>query len=99
MSENKEKEKVEVGEKKAPVKAKKAAGGPEAFGAPKKVKIAWTLEKCMKAARRFKSENEWSAGAPAAYKSAQSHGWVKQCVAAMTGAKVTNTKTGFRKSA
>lgn len=94
MSENKEK--AEGGEKKEQAKAKKTA--PANTLTPKKEKAAWTLAKCMKTARRFKSENEWSAGAPAAYKSASSHGWVKQCVAAMSGAKPA-TKTNIRKSA
>lgn len=91
MSEN---EKKEGGEKKEQAKAKKAA--PVNTLEVKKKKEAWTLEKCVKSARRFQSENEWSVGAPASYKSATSHGWVKQCVGAMSGAKTTKS---VRKSA
>lgn len=92
MSEATEKKPAEAkaGEKKP---AKK---GPAAspLAVEKKVKTAWTLERCLKAARRFSTEAEWAAGAPAAYKSAQSHGWVAQCTAKMAGAK-----NSFRKSA
>ena len=49
-----------------------------------KKKSAWTLERCQKFARRFKTEMEWAAGAPASYKSAIAHGWIAQC---MPGAK------------
>lgn len=53
-----------------------------------KKKSAWTLERCMKFARRFKSEIEWAEGAPASYKSAMAHGWVAQCM--------PNAKSGRR---
>lgn len=94
MSENAEKK--EGGEKKEHAKGKKPAGGPtpaELLAAEKKKKKAWTLDKCLKTARRFQSESEWATGAPAAYKSAIAHGWTKQCVAGMTGAKSTHRKT------
>lgn len=45
-----------------------------------KTKSSWTLEKCKKFARRFKSETEWAQGSPSSYKSAQAHGWVAQCM-------------------
>lgn len=45
-----------------------------------KKKSSWTLERCKKFARRFKTELEWAEGAPASYKSALAHGWVAQCI-------------------
>jgi hypothetical protein len=54
-----------------------------------KKKSSWTLERCQKYARRFKSETEWAEGAPASYKSAMAHGWVAQCMP-------TSTKTHRR---
>jgi hypothetical protein len=45
-----------------------------------KKKSNWTLDRCKKYARRFKTELEWAEGAPASYKSAQAHGWVAQCL-------------------
>ena len=89
-------EKKEGGEKKEQAKGKKAA--PVNTLTEKKKKEAWTLDKCVKSARRFQSETEWSAGAPASYKSATAHGWVKQCVGAMSGNAGKTTKT-VRKSA
>lgn len=47
-------------------------------------KIQWTLARCQKYARRFKSEQEWKDGAPSSYKSAVAHGWVKDCVGHMS---------------
>lgn len=81
MAEN---EKKAGGEKQEQAKGKKAAAPVNAL-AEKKKKDAWTLEKCVKVARRFSNESEWSASAPASYKSATAHGWVKQCTAGMTG--------------
>lgn len=80
MSENKEAPKAKK-EKKADTD-----GGEVAHVHTQRVKkkSAWTLERCMKFARRFKSEMEWAAGAPASYKSAEAHGWIAQC---MPGAK------------
>lgn len=48
----------------------------------KRVKQPWTLQRCLKAARRFATEEEWRQGAPSSYKAAHSHGWVKDCFAA-----------------
>lgn len=90
-------EKKEGGEKKEQAKGKKAAAPVNTLAAEKK-KEAWTLEKCVKSARRFQSETEWSAGAPASYKSATAHGWVKQCLGSMAGGAAKTTKT-VRKSA
>jgi hypothetical protein len=77
MSENKEAPKAK--------KEKKAEGGDgeevvHAHVSRVKKKSLWTLERCKKYARRFKTEIEWAAGAPASYKSAQAHGWVAQCM-------------------
>lgn len=63
---------------------KKAKKAPAALPGDKKiVKNVWTLEKCMKTARRFSSEAEWATGCSAAYKSATAHGWVAQCTSKM----------------
>jgi hypothetical protein len=76
MSENKE-------APKAKKEKKTESADSEVVHAPTqrtKKKSAWTLERCMKFARRFKSEMEWADGAPASYKSAMAHGWVAQCM-------------------
>ena len=74
-------------------KAKKGPSAASLLAADKGKKAAWSLERCLKAAKRFSSESEWAAGAPAAYKSATAHGWLPQCTA-----KMVNQKSG-RKSA
>ena len=51
----------------------------------KKAKKVWTLEKCLKAARRFLSQEEWARQAPSSFKSASSHRWLDQCCAHMHG--------------
>lgn len=81
-------------EEKAVEKKVKKAPAAVALTPEKSTKTAWTLERCLKTARRFSSEKDWASGAPAAYKSAVSHGWVAQCTAKMPGAK-----TAMRKSA
>jgi hypothetical protein len=45
----------------------------------KKKKVAWTLARCKKLARRYKNEREWQAGSPSSYKAANAHGWIKEC--------------------
>ncbi len=50
-------------------------------------KSPWTLEKCLKTARRFSTESEWQNGCPAAYKSAAAHGWTAQCTAGMKNSR------------
>jgi hypothetical protein len=95
MAEAAEKKPAEAktGEKKA----KKGPSASEMLKAEKKNKIAWTLERCQKVARRFSSEQEWAANAPAAYKSASSHGWVAQCTGKMGGK--TSSVRSLKKSA
>ena len=80
MSENKEapKEKKEKKEKKV-----EGDGGDSVVhvhSTRAKTKSLWSLERCQKFARRFKSESEWAAGSPSSYKSAQAHGWVQLCI-------------------
>lgn len=71
---------------KAKKEKKPAAGAAEGetvvhvHHARVKSKSKWSLDRCKKYARRFKTEAEWSAGSPASYKSAQAHGWVAQCM-------------------
>jgi hypothetical protein len=84
--------------KEQPKKAEKKEVTPaEMLAAESKKKQPWTLERCQKAARRFTSEQEWQAGAPASHKSATAHGWVKQCVSVMMKPKKVQAPT--RKSA
>jgi hypothetical protein len=47
------------------------------------IKVEWTLERCLKYARRYPNEAVWASDSPASYKSAVAHGWKDQCVAAM----------------
>jgi hypothetical protein len=69
-------------EKAKKPKAEKAAGDAHSHGAPVRVKASrWTLEKCVKIARRFTNENEWKDGAPSCYKAAIAKGWQKECFA------------------
>lgn len=49
----------------------------------KKAKKVWTLEKCLKVAKRFSSQTQWAHGAPSSFKSATSHKWLDQCCAHM----------------
>ena len=65
------------GETKGKDKAKKAAASEDSTPAElmaqqKKQKQAWTLQRCQKFARRFPSEQDWAAGAPASYKKCRS---------------------------
>jgi hypothetical protein len=50
-------------------------------------KSEWTLEKCMKYARRYPTEIVWASASPSSYKSAKAHGWLNQCLAEMTKPK------------
>jgi len=64
MSENKEapKEKKEKKEKKADGDGGESVVHVHSTRA--KTKSLWSLERCQKFARRFKSESEWAAGSP-----------------------------------
>ena len=48
-----------------------------------KKKSRWTLETCMRAAKRFTTREEWAFGAPSSYKAASAKGWDIQCCAHM----------------
>jgi hypothetical protein len=63
-----------------------AAGGEKKAHNPrvKKKEVFWTLERCMKTARRFHSLEEWAAGTPSCYKAAVARGYVAQCTSHMT---------------
>jgi hypothetical protein len=78
MSENKEAPKEKKEKKKA------EGDGAESIAPVHHTRVKknslWTLERCQKFARRFKSEAEWAAGSPSSYKSAQSHGWIALCI-------------------
>lgn len=55
----------------------------------------WTLERCRKYARRYKSETEWIAGSPASYKAATYWNWVEQCCEHMpTNLRLVHSTTG-----
>ncbi len=45
----------------------------------------WTLQACVKAAKRFQSREDWAARAPSSYKAALARGFVPQCVKHMQG--------------
>lgn len=81
MAENKGKKKEET---------KAAEGGEEApkqYGKKeKKSKSRWTLELCMKAAKRFATREEFEFGTPSAFKAAVAHGWDAKCCAHMKAA-------------
>lgn len=80
-------------EEKKDAKPKKKAAPAEDFSAKAETKKAWSVEKCMKIARRFKDETSWREGAPSSYKSAMAHGWVAQCTSTMTGGKAPTRRT------
>ncbi|MBF0442738.1 MAG: hypothetical protein HQK54_12605 [Oligoflexales bacterium] len=46
-------------------------------------KTPWTEKRCLKAAHRFSSVEEWEKGFPSSYKAACSHGWLEICTAHM----------------
>ncbi len=74
--------------------AKKAkAPAADVLNQKKDTKVKWTLERCLKTARRFTNEEQWSKGCPAAYKSAVAHGWVAQCTAGMKKSGKTYLKS------
>jgi hypothetical protein len=66
--------------KKEPKKKETAAQEETSGMMQKPTKAKWTVERAMKAARRFDTEDAWKAGAPASYKAAISHGWVAACI-------------------
>mgnify|MGYP005660974151 CR=1 FL=1 len=39
----------------------------------------WSAKKCAKYARKFEDLEQWKAGAPSSFKSAQANGWLKEC--------------------
>lgn len=47
-------------------------------------KSRWTPALCMKFAKRFDNEHDWSAGAPSSYKAAVARGYLKDCTKHMT---------------
>ncbi len=67
--------------KKAPAAATEDTSG---MMQKKESKQKWTVERAMKTARRFDTEDAWRAGAPASYKAASAHGWVAACTRHMT---------------
>ncbi len=84
-------------EKAAPKKEKKASAADAADQVHEIKKreskgSRWTLEACMKAAKRFDSVEAWSKGFPSSYKAAVSRGYDKQCSAHMTSGKATVKK-------
>lgn len=85
-------------EKAAPKKEKKAAPAADAADQVHEIKkreskaSRWTLEACMKAAKRFDTVDAWSKGFPSSYKAAVARGFDKQCMAHMTSGKATVKK-------
>jgi hypothetical protein len=85
MSENKEVAKEKKEKKKAEGDGEESV--VHAHQTRVKKKSLWTLERCQKFARRFKSESEWAAGSPSSYKSAQAHGWIALCIKGAQGSR------------
>jgi len=59
----------------------------EQINQEKAAKHQWTRERCLKAARRYSSEQDWKAGAPSSYKAAFAKDWVADCTAHMGAVK------------
>ena len=51
-------------------------------------KSRWTLEACVKAAKRFQTREDWAERAPSSYKAALARGFVPQCTKHMQGKPV-----------
>jgi hypothetical protein len=67
-------------------KAKKPKGGDDSvpgMAENKAKKKEWTLDRLMKTARRFETEDAWKMGAPSSYKAAVAKGMIAQCVGHM----------------
>lgn len=67
-------ESKEVKKAEAPKLAKK-----QHHATHKSVKHPWTLDRCLKVAKRYESVEAWREGAPACYKAAEAHGWSEVC--------------------
>jgi len=52
----------------------------------------WSLERCMKFAKRFDTVEQWAKGTPSCYKAAVAHGWDIQCIAAIKSKGKSQTK-------
>lgn len=77
-------------------KAKKPKGGDDSvpgMAENKPKKKEWTLDRLMKAARRFDNENAWKMGAPSSYKAAEAKGMVAQCVGHMRKGRTSGRHT------
>lgn len=79
MSDNKEKNTAEKNENSKNVAADSKPQPMGGIAARQASKTKWTLARCKRFARRFRSEQDWEAGAPSSYKSAVAHGWMKEC--------------------
>jgi DNA-binding transcriptional regulator YiaG len=73
MAENKPKEEVQVKEAKIHTIRQKVS------------KSQWSVERCLKASKRFDSVEAWEKGAPSSFKAATAHGWVDKCTGHMKG--------------
>jgi hypothetical protein len=49
----------------------------------------WTMDLCMKYAKRFDSVEAWAAGMPSSYKAAVARGFMDKCTAHMSGKTMT----------
>lgn len=61
-------------------------------------KAPWTLERCKKYARRYSTEVLWASQAQSSYKSAVAHGWLEECLQAMTQNQGKVVHVNFGKS-
>ena len=91
MAENKEKPADKGAKKEAAPKAETVSDTPQDAARREQRKSRWTLQTCMKVAKRFNARTEWAAGAPSCYKAATAKGWVDQCAKHMTNAPARKT--------
>ncbi len=87
---------------------KKEAAAPEAKVAAEEVviehvtkekkKSRWTLDACLKAAKRFQTREDWAERAPSSYKAALARGFVPQCTKHMQGKPVKKVAPAPKKA-
>lgn len=68
-----------MAEKQAKKAEAAAEETPQQHGQRQKKKSRWTMETCMKAAKRFQTREEWQHGHPSSWKAAMAKGWDGEC--------------------
>jgi hypothetical protein len=69
--------------------AEEGVKSPQAHAKREAQQSRWTVEACLKAAKRFDSVEAWAKGAPSSYKAAFARGYMDKCTAHMTGKTMT----------